>query len=183
MAKPKDEKTQLPTHGAAVLPSVRVDSYNVEVQDEDGFLGDKASKGAFAEILDKWRKVLKEGDEDPLGDKPTDEVSKKKLTQMLTEGEPEAAAMVQSAVEEFAQQLAQVIRRFLRLKAWRDTECLVIGGGFSGNRLGELAVARAGLLLRADDIPVELELIRNDPDRGRPAGCGPSAAGLDAERV
>ena len=114
MAKTKDEKTQLPTHGAAVLPSVRVDSYNVEVQDEDGFLGDKASKGAFAEILDKWRKVLKEGDEDPLGDKPTDEVSKKKLAQMLTEGEPEAAAMVQSAVEEFAQQLAQVIRRFLR---------------------------------------------------------------------
>jgi predicted NBD/HSP70 family sugar kinase len=164
MAKLKDEKTQLPTHGAAVLPSVRVDSYNVEVQDEDGFLGDKASKGAFAEILDKWRKVLKEGDQDPLGDKPTDEVSKKKLTQMLTEGEPEAAAMVQSAVEEFAQQLAQVIRRFLRLKAWRDTECLVIGGGFSGNRLGELAVARAGLLLRADDIPIELELIRNHPD-------------------
>src|SRR6185295_12986120 len=91
MAKAKDEKTQLPTHGAAVLPSVRVDSYNVEVQDEDGFLGDKASKGAFAEILDKWRKVLKEADQDPLGDKPTDEVSKKKLTQMLTEGEPEAA--------------------------------------------------------------------------------------------
>src|SRR5262245_12714882 len=165
MAKSKDEKTQLPTHGAAVLPSVRVDSYNVEVQDEDGFLGDKASKRAFAEILDKWRKVLKESDEeDPLGKKPTEEVSKKKLAQMLTEGEPEAAALVQSAVEEFAQQLAQVIRRFLRLKAWRDTECLVIGGGFSGNRLGELAVARAGLLLRADDIPIELEPTPSHPD-------------------
>jgi hypothetical protein len=164
MAKSKDDKTQLPTHGAAVLPSVRVDSYNLEVQDEDGFLGDKASKSAFWEILDKWRKVLNEEDGDPLGDKPTASLSKKKLTQMLSEGEPEAAALVQSAVEEFAQQLAQVIRRFLRLKAWRDTECLVIGGGFRGNRLGELAVARAGLLLKADDIPVELELIRNDPD-------------------
>ena len=72
MAKPKDDKTQLPTHGAAVLPSVRVDSYNLEVQDEDGFLGDKASKSAFWEILDKWRKVLKEEDEDPLGDKPSE---------------------------------------------------------------------------------------------------------------
>ena len=61
--------------------------------------------------------MLKEVDQDPLGKKPTDEVSKKKLAQMLTEGEPEAAALVQSAVEEFAQQLAQVIRRFLRLKA------------------------------------------------------------------
>ena len=153
MAKPKDDKTQLPTHGAAVLPSVRIDSYNLEVQDEDGFLGDKASKSAFWEILDKWRKVLNEADEDPLGDKPTESVSKKKLAQILSEGEPEAAALVQSAIEEFAQQLAQVIRRFLRLKAWRDTECLVIGGGFRGNRLGELAVARAGLLLKADEIP------------------------------
>src|SRR6478735_1821124 len=92
MAKSKDDKTQLPTHGAAVLPSVRVDSYNIEVQDEDGFLGDKASKSAFWEILDKWRKVLNEEDEDPLGDKPTASLSKKKLTQMLSEGEPEAAA-------------------------------------------------------------------------------------------
>jgi hypothetical protein len=39
-----------------VPPSVRVDSYNIEVQDEDGFLGDKA-RWAFADILDKWRKV------------------------------------------------------------------------------------------------------------------------------
>ena len=75
-AKPKDDKTQLPTHGAAVLPSVRVDSYKSRVR-RDPFPGDKASKGAFAEILDKWRKVLKEGDEDPLGDKPTDEVSRR----------------------------------------------------------------------------------------------------------
>ena len=30
----------LPTHGAAVLPSVTVDSYNVEARDEDGFIGD-----------------------------------------------------------------------------------------------------------------------------------------------
>ena len=51
----------------------------------------------------------------------------------------------------------------------------------AGNRLGELAVARAGLLLRADDIPVELELIRNHPDEAGLAGCSPSVAGLDAE--
>ncbi len=163
MANSKDEQqTQLPTHGAAVLPSVKVDSYNLEVEDEEGFLGDKANRDAFWEILDKWRKPLQ--DQDPLGDKPSEEIGKKKLAALLTDGEPEAAGIVQSAIEDFAQQLALVIRRFVRLKSWRDTECLVIGGGFSGSRIGELAVARAGLLLKADDINVDLELIRSDPD-------------------
>ena len=61
MPKGKDrEKATLPTHGAAVLPSVEVDSYNLEVEDEDGFVGDKASKGAFREMLDKWRQPLRE---------------------------------------------------------------------------------------------------------------------------
>jgi predicted NBD/HSP70 family sugar kinase len=164
MAKSKGERTQLPTHGAAILPSVKVDSYNLEVEDEEGFLGDKANRGAFWEILDKWRKPLQEQDEDPLGAKPSDEIGKKKLAALLNEGEPEAAGLVQSAIEDFAQQLAHVIRRFLRLKAWRDTECIVIGGGFSGSRVGELAVGRTGLLLKADDIDVDLELIRRDPD-------------------
>ena len=165
MANPKDEQqTQLPTHGAAVLPSVKVDSYNLEVEDEDGFVGDKANRDAFWEILDKWRKPLKDLGQDPLGDKPSEELSKKKLAALLTEGNPEAAGLVQSAVEEFAQQLALVIRRFLRLKDWRDTECLVIGGGFRASRVGELAVGRASLLLKADDVDIDLELIRSDPD-------------------
>ena len=34
MAKDPDQAT-LPTHGAAVLPSVEVDSYNLEIKDED----------------------------------------------------------------------------------------------------------------------------------------------------
>jgi predicted NBD/HSP70 family sugar kinase len=164
MAKPKDEQTQLPTHGAAVLPSVKVDSYNLEVEDDEGFVGDKANKGAFWEILDKWRKPLKELGQDPFGDRPSDEISKKKLAAVLTEGEPEAGGVVQSAVEEFAQQLALVIRRYLKLKDWRDTECLVIGGGFRGSRVGELAIARTALILKADDIDIDLEPIRSEPD-------------------
>ena len=165
MANLKDEQqTQLPTHGAAVLPSVKVDSYNLEVEDEDGFVGDKANRDAFWEILDKWRKQLKDLGQDPLGDRPSEELSKKKLAALLTDGDHEAAGLVQSAVEEFAQQLALVIRRFLRLKDWRDTECLVIGGGFRASRVGELAVGRAGLLLKADGVDIDLELIRSDPD-------------------
>ena len=164
MAKAKDEQGQLPGHGAAVLPSVTIDSYNLEVEDDDGFLGDKANRNAFWQILDKWREPLRDVGEDPLGKRPSEEIGKRKLAALLAEGEPEAASLVQSAIEEFAQQLARVIRHFLRLKVWRDTECLVIGGGFSGSRLGELAVGRAGLILKADDIDIDLVVIRHDPD-------------------
>src|SRR6202140_1136879 len=34
-------------HGATRLPSADVDSYNVELKDEEGFLGDSASKGGL----------------------------------------------------------------------------------------------------------------------------------------
>ena len=46
-------------HGASRLPSVEVDSYNVEVKDDEGFIGDRASKGAFREIIENWRKPLR----------------------------------------------------------------------------------------------------------------------------
>ncbi len=133
MANPKDEQTQLPTHGAAVLPSVKVDSYNLEVEDEEGFLGDKANRDAFWEILDKWRKPLQ--DQDPLGDKPSEEIGKKKLAALLTDGEPEAAGIVQSAIEDFAQQLALVIRRLCvsRAGAIRNVSSSVAGSAVAGS--------------------------------------------------
>ena len=164
MTKANVEQGQLPSHGASVLPSVEVKSYNVEIEDEDGFVGDKASRRVFWEILDKWRKPLKKLGEDPLGDKASEEIGKKKLAALLSEGDPEAAGLVQSAVEEFAQQLTAVIRRFLRLKDWRDTECLVIGGGFRASRLGELAIGRSAVLLKTDGAGIDLKPIRSDPD-------------------
>jgi hypothetical protein len=163
----KQEKTnhsELPSHGASVLPSVTVDSYNVELEDDEGFVGDKASKGAFWDIVDKWREPLKESNQDPFGDKPTEDISKKELADELAKGVPEAAGLVQSAVEEFAQQFSSVIRRFLKLKEWRGTECIVVGGGFRGSRVGELCVARTALLLKSEGETVDLELIHNDPD-------------------
>jgi predicted NBD/HSP70 family sugar kinase len=163
MAKAPDPAT-LPTHGAAVLPSVEVDSYNLEVEDDDGFVGDKASRSAFWGMLERWRQPLRELGEDPFGDKPTSELTKKKLDGLLAKGSPEAAGVVQSAVEDFAQQLAKVIRRFLRQKTWRDTEGIVFSGGFRASRVGELAIARSALILKAEDIPIDIELIRHDPD-------------------
>jgi hypothetical protein len=46
-------------HGARRLPSVDVDSYNVELKDDEGFLGDRASKGAFRDIIESWRSALR----------------------------------------------------------------------------------------------------------------------------
>jgi predicted NBD/HSP70 family sugar kinase len=143
---------------------VDVDSYNVEVKDDEGFLGDRASKGAFRAIIENWRKPLRKAGNDPFGDEPSDDINKKKLDSLLVEGDPEAAGILQGAIEDFAQELALVIRRFLKLKAWRETERIVVGGGFRASRVGELAIGRASVILKADKVPIDLLPIRNDPD-------------------
>ncbi len=151
-------------HGAAHLPAVDVDSYNLELKDDEGFLGDRASRQAFHTILENWRKPLRKLGVDPFGDTPSDDLSRPKLDVVLKDGDPEAAAVIQSAIEEYAQELALVIRRFLKAKAWANTERIAMGGGFRESRIGELAIARAGLILKADGIKVDLAMIRNDPD-------------------
>ncbi len=151
-------------HGASLLPNVEVDDYNLEIKDDEGFIGDRASKGAFRDLIENWRKPLRKGGLDPFGDTPSDKVSKKELDQLLSKGDPEAAAVVHSAIEDFSQALAFVIERFLKAKAWKDTERLVIGGGFRGSRVGELAIGRTAMILKADKINVDLVPIRNEPD-------------------
>jgi hypothetical protein len=49
------------------LPAVDVEAYNVELKDEEGFVGDRANKGAFAGFLEEWRKPLHAIGQDPLG--------------------------------------------------------------------------------------------------------------------
>jgi predicted NBD/HSP70 family sugar kinase len=157
--------TGIARHGATRLPSVDVDSFNIELKDEDGFLGDRASKGAFRAIFDKWRKPLRKSDEDdPFGDEPSDKISKKTLDAILVGDDVEASAVLHSAIEEFAQELAYVIRRFLKTKAWAKTERIVVGGGFRESRLGELAIARTEIILKDEDFKVDLVPIRFHPD-------------------
>jgi hypothetical protein len=155
---------QLGSHGAAVLPAVEVDSYNLELKDDEGFLGDRASRQAFHAILENWRKPLRKLGEDPFGEKHSDDLSRTKLDVVLKEGDPEAAAVIQSAIEDYAQELALVVRRFLKAKAWADTERIAMGGGFRDSRIGELAIARANLILKADGIRTDMVPIHRDPD-------------------
>ncbi|MDB5364103.1 MAG: putative glucokinase [Rhodospirillales bacterium] len=158
-------------HGAAILPTVTVDAYNAELRDSEGFIGDRASNRAFRGLLEEWRERLRKYGDDPLGETPSDEISKKKLDKLLAEGEPEEAAVVQSAIEEFAQELASIVRRLLRLKSWRDTERIVVGGGLRDSRVGELAIGRTSLLLKADGHTIDLVPIRHHPDEAGLLGC------------
>src|SRR5271156_4800319 len=70
----------------------------------------------------------------------------------------------QSAIESFAQELAGVMQQFLKLKGWKDAERLVGGGGFTGSRIGELAIGRASVLLKTEKVKTQIQIIRNDPD-------------------
>jgi len=164
MAEDVISTTGIAGHGAPRLPSVDIDSFNIELKDEEGFLGDRASKGAFRKILDGWRKPLRKTGEDPFGDEPSDEISKKTLDAMLVGDDVEASAVVHSAIEEFAQELAYVTRRFLKTKAWAKTERIVVGGGFRESRMGELAIARTEIILKAEEFAVDLVPIRFHPD-------------------
>jgi len=164
MAEDTITTTGIARHGATRLPSVEVDSFNIELKDDEGFLGDRASKGAFRKILDSLRKPLKKNGDDPLGKKSTGEIAKSELDEALVGDDIVAAALVHGAIEEFAQELAHVTRRFLKTKAWADTERIVVGGGFRQSRVGELAIARTDIILKAEDFDVDLVPIRFHPD-------------------
>src|SRR5258707_9064332 len=102
-----DQSTTLPTvaaHGATRLPSVDVDSYNVELKDDEGFIGDRASKGAFRKIIENWRAELRKIGVDPLGEDASEEISKKKLDDILARGDTEAAGIIHGAIEDFSQE-------------------------------------------------------------------------------
>jgi len=163
--------TGIARHGATRLPSVDVDSFNLELKDDEGFLGDRASKGAFRKILDRWRKPSRKSGEDPFGDEPSDRISKRTLDAMLVGEDTEASAIVHSAIEEFALELAYVTRRFLKTKAWAKTDRIVVGGGFRDSRLGELAIARAEIILKDEKFNVDIMPIRHHPDEAGLIGC------------
>ena len=169
MASPAREPSSF-SHGAPHLPAVTVESYNLEIRDDEGFVGDCASARAFRALLDDLRDKLREKD-DPFGDAPSREIKKRNLDKVLTEGDPVAAGLVHGAIEEFAQSLAAVTRRFMRLKAWREVRKVVIGGGLRQSRVGEIAIGRATLILTSEDVAIDLVPLGHDPDHAALIGC------------
>jgi hypothetical protein len=107
---------------------------------------------------------LRRSGEDPFGTEPSENISKKVLDTILVGDDTEASAVVHSAIEDFAQELAHVTRRFLKTRAWDKTERIVVGGGFRDSRLGELAIARTEIILKAENFRIEMRPIRRHPD-------------------
>ena len=112
-----DANVEPPVHGELTLPAVTIESYSLEVRDSEtgGFYGDRASRAAFGKMLDLWRGLFAEMTDghDVFGNKSTAEIGKRRLDELLAEGGP-AAAAIRAASEDYAVQLAQVVRRFQR---------------------------------------------------------------------
>lgn len=171
-------------HGAVRLPGVEVESYNLELREAGRFVGDRASKSAFFAHLDAWRATSRKRGEDPFGNIPSEAIGKRALDKVLKSGDPIAAGVVQAAIDDFARALVETIAIF-RKKAWRRIERIVVGGGFRGGRVGELAIGRAQMLLHEANLAIELVPIRQHPDAAGLVGAAhlvPSwiLAGFDA---
>jgi hypothetical protein len=163
--KEKDSSEGAPlAHGARDLPSVTVDDYNIELRDKDGFIGDKASKSAFQAKLDAWRKRVRAGGDDPMGDTPTSDLSKKQIDAIMNGPDKEATALIISAIDDYATDLAKVLARYLAREDWKRTERIAVGGGLRQSAVGEMAIARAMVLLKADGHKIELSPIVHHPD-------------------
>jgi hypothetical protein len=164
MSEGTERASLLCGHGSLRLPKVEILSYNIELKDKDGFLGDRASKKALAAILDKARKPLIREGNDPFSERPSADIGKKELDKALEKGDATAAGLIHTVVEEFSQELAVIARRLLKDKSWKDVERIAVGGGMRGHRIGELAIGRLAALLKADKIKVEIVPINSDPD-------------------
>jgi hypothetical protein len=158
----KDSKAQrelgiLGPHGELRLASVIINGYSLELRDREGegFVGDVASGTAFRHMLDAWRQLFTAMvGKDPFGSTPTRDFTKKEIDAL------------EQACEDYAQQLAGVVQRFLKQATWRGVERVVLGGGFHQSEFGARAIDRVRELLRADKVAVQLHTLHHHADEG-----------------
>lgn len=153
----------MPDNGASALPTVCVTGYNLALRAGEGYLGDRANKRAFSEYLDQWRAVAQRHGEDPFGIEDSFALGRKALTRAYGGRDARTAAIVQGAIESFANALADVASTFL-VRAWPGVQRITVGGGFRRGRVGEVAIARAQALLHARGVAVGLVPIADHPD-------------------
>ena len=58
------------------------------MKDDEGFIGDRASKHAFRQFIENWRKPMREIGKDPFGEVPSTKLAKGRLDALLAKGEP-----------------------------------------------------------------------------------------------
>ncbi|WP_336490519.1 ROK family protein [Methylobacterium nigriterrae] len=155
-------------HGARQIAGLRLDSYNLTLQENGGFIGDWVRSKTFALILEGLREARRSAGHDPLGS--TSSEDRAALDALLMTGDT-AADLIRQAIEIFACAFADVARRFLACPEWQGTQRIVVGGGLRENRIGEEVFQRADALLKADGLTVDLSPIRNDPDEAALLGA------------
>ncbi|WP_408903010.1 ROK family protein [Methylobacterium radiotolerans] len=157
-------------HGERIIAGLRVDSYNLALRENGGFVGDRARSRAFQDALDEarkdWRRRL---GTDPLG--TIDSGDRSALDGVLDQPGSPAAELLSVAVENFAHRLTEVVDRFLACPEWHDTELIVVGGGLRESRVGEQAIRRADARLRSAGASTTLRPIRNHPDEAALLGA------------
>jgi len=147
------------TQGATLLRGLRVEACGNQLPS----LPVGADRD-FDTILAAWRlRHRRGGGRDPFGDIVPEAVEAEALDQALTGTLPAAAGLVQGAIEDVAHNLVKIIRACLVRPEWQGTQRLVVGGGFRVARIAELALARAGVLLRAEALGSAVAAIRHDP--------------------
>lgn len=158
-------------HGAPDLPCVQIESYSLELREEGGFVGDKASETAFRELLDEWRERLSGRGIKPFGEEPTEELEREALDETLRKpvGHPREAAEAETlerAIGEFSRDLTDVLVRFLETPSWRGTRRIVCGGGLQSAEIGQEVLRRAQGHLQEAGWDVALTPLRHEPDDG-----------------
>jgi hypothetical protein len=163
----KNEHPGPDVHGLRELPGVQVDGYSLQLRDKDGFVGDQASQTAFRELLERWRKRRRRKGKDPLGGSHSRDLGKGELDRALQGGKAsEASDVMHGAIEEFAQELALVIQRFMRQPSWRKVQRIVVGGGFPESDVGERAILQTGAILEEMGLHVQIGRLSHDVDDG-----------------
>ncbi|ACL55809.1 ATPase AAA-2 domain protein [Methylobacterium nodulans ORS 2060] len=149
-------------HGAEFIAGLRIDSYNLALREETGFVSDRVRSQAFPMILDKLRKTRRLAGEDPLGGVASGDHA---ALDRLADLDGAASSLLRDAIRHFAGAIADVVRRFLSVEAWRGTERIVVGGGLRESRIGEEAIRTADELLKAAGLDADLRPIRNQAIR------------------
>jgi hypothetical protein len=157
------QTASLPSHGAAKLPGVRVDSYNLDPEHQGERLAAYTNKRALKMFVDKWRKLARRSGPDPFGKRDSFALTKKELDEGLNSENEAVRSVVHGAIEDFSRSLALLVQRFLVLRDWQRTECIVIGGGLPASQTGRLIVCRARALLHHAGIKVDMRPITADP--------------------
>lgn len=140
-------------HGLSALPSVTVDSYNLDVRDGRRILNHQLKRADFFETL---AKLAKDTSDWPFADREPTAIKRKELDEALAKGSGPVVEVIEAAIHAFGTTMAEVIRHFLKTKEWHGVERIVIGGGFRKGRIGKSCIARAGQVLLAEGVKVEL---------------------------